>query len=67
MECIAAALHDLCQPLTALQCSLDLGQMQDDTQSMRASMEGALQECARLRVAVARMRTMVRQGLGSRG
>jgi hypothetical protein len=43
-----SGLHDLCQPLTTLQCRLELGLMCGDDVSLREAVEGALVETARL-------------------
>jgi len=53
---MAEVLHDLCQPLTALQCRLELEQMQG---SANAAWGECLRECGRLNVAVAAMRALV--------
>lgn len=49
-------LHDLCQPLTALQCQLELGQMIGDRESLSDAVNGALAESARMFAAIASMR-----------
>jgi len=41
-------LHDLCQPLTALQCGLELGQMCGDEGSLTTAVESGLREASRL-------------------
>lgn len=46
----ANVLHDLSQPLTALQCSLELALVRDQTlEEFRASVEAALHDAERLR------------------
>jgi hypothetical protein len=50
-------LHDLCQPLTALQCRLELGRMGGDRASLREAVDGGLEEMLRIYAAVARMRS----------
>jgi hypothetical protein len=54
------ALHDLCQPLTALECCLYIGTMENQGEppteaDMRATIAAALTECERL---MARVRAM---------
>jgi hypothetical protein len=49
-------LHDLCQPLTALQCQLELGKMLDHETALREAVDGALMETRRMFEIVARMR-----------
>ena len=73
MEEIASALHAMCQPLTALQCQLELGQMNEDAASRMALLngksavwterlfEGCLRECARLNTIVTTMRMIVQR------
>ncbi len=43
----SSALHRLCQPLTALQCTLELGLMRSDAGELRSAMGDALGECVR--------------------
>ena len=44
----AAAIHRLCQPLTALQCTLELGLDRiEDQSSLRGTMVDSLRECVR--------------------
>jgi hypothetical protein len=65
---IAEALHDMCQPLTALHCRLEMAQM---SEGAAASSGGAavwpdcLRECDRLIEAVVTMRNLVRQARAS--
>lgn len=49
-------LHDLCQPITALWCRLELGQMMGDADSMKAAVKGSLVECRRACDGIALMR-----------
>ncbi|MBW4037391.1 MAG: hypothetical protein HIU91_00695 [Acidobacteria bacterium] len=51
-----ADLHDLCQPLTALQCRLEIGRMLGQDMALREAVDGALEETQRMFVAVTRMR-----------
>ena len=58
---LRGALHDLCQPLTALECRLYLGRMGvDGTPSekiaeLRVSMDEALRQCERMMTKVRAM------------
>lgn len=63
MREIAASLHDLCQPLTALQCRLEMGQMFGTTEAYAEAISEALRESERLMVAVSAMRELVRRSL----
>lgn len=49
-------LHDLCQPLTALQCRLEIGKMIGDGVALREAVDGGLDETQRMFDVVARMR-----------
>jgi hypothetical protein len=59
----AEALHDMCQPLTALQCRLELGRMDEVAAGDDASEIWAdcLRECVRLNELVDAMRTAVQR------
>ena len=59
VERIDVALHDLCQPLTVLQCRLAMGELLGEPDAMRESIREALQECERLNQTVGTMRTML--------
>jgi hypothetical protein len=41
-------LHDLCQPLTTLQCQLELGAMCGDQKALMEAVEGGLAETAKM-------------------
>ncbi len=47
-EWMRDALHDLCQPLTALECRLFLGLREQDETEMRVAMKEAMVQCERL-------------------
>lgn len=49
-------LHDLCQPLTALQCRLELGKVIGGEAALLEAADGALEDSARVFAGVARMR-----------
>jgi signal transduction histidine kinase len=57
---LGLALHDLCQPLTTLQCRLEMAQIVDTTAGYREAIETGLAECERLCAAVGSMREIVR-------
>ncbi len=42
------ALHDLCQPLSALQCRLYLGTLDDHPANMREAIVESVSECERM-------------------
>ncbi len=56
---IAVGLHDLCQPLTALQCRLEIGKMDATAEGMETAIEDALTECTRLNGMVRAMQDKV--------
>ena len=45
---IGVALHDLCQPLTTLQCRLEMAELIGTPDAYREAVETGLTECARL-------------------
>lgn len=57
---LTKALHDLCQPLTTLQCRLELATVVGTEASYREAVKLGLVECTRLMDAVDGMRGMVR-------
>ena len=57
-------LHDLCQPLTKLQCGLELGQMCGDESSLMEAVEGALVETATLFQGIGVMRERLVREMG---
>jgi len=52
-------LHDLCQPLTALHCHLELGKFSGDQETLREAVDAALKETARMIASIKRMRERV--------
>lgn len=56
LERIDGMLHDLCQPLTVMQCRLALGQLNGRPEALLAAVGEALGECARMNHAVEAMR-----------
>jgi len=61
MHEIGNALHDLCQPLTTMQCRLEMAKILDKPQDYREAVELGLAECVRLAKAVTLMRSAVRR------
>jgi hypothetical protein len=51
-----AELHDLCQPLTALQCRLELGRLQNHEGALVEAVDASLKETSRMFEAIARIR-----------
>ncbi len=60
LEAMHRDLHDLCQPLTALQCRLEVAQLVGDRASLREAVDGGLEETQRIFAVVARMRSCLR-------
>jgi len=56
---IDVALHDLCQPLTTLQCVLELAQVCNTPEAYREAVDTALAECTRLTAMVDSMREII--------
>ena len=61
VERMDVALHDLCQPLTVLQCRLSMGQLIGEPEAMREAIREALQECVRLNKTVGTMRGLLQR------
>jgi len=57
---IGVALHDLCQPLTMLQCRLEMAGLTGTAEAYREAVEMGLADCERLTAAVVSMRDVVR-------
>ncbi len=57
---LGVALHDLCQPLTTLQCRLEMAELIGTAEAHREAVEAGRTECARLSAAVRSMREMLR-------
>ena len=51
-----AELHDLCQPLTALQCRLEIGRMRNHESALLEAIDGGLEETRRMFEIIARIR-----------
>ncbi len=59
MDQMGKQLHQLCQPLTTLQCGLELAGLTDTPEAYRAAVLAALKDCARVAERVRLMREMV--------
>jgi hypothetical protein len=59
MEKMSRALHDLCQPLTTLQCELEIAGLTGTQEAYRDAVRMGLAECARLAQAVGSMRQIL--------
>lgn len=58
----ASAMHRLCQPLTALLCTIELGMECDSAEDMRSAMRDSLRECLRAIAMVSAFRDLLQQG-----
>lgn len=63
MEQLGKELHELCQPLTTLQCGLEWAGLTDTPEAYRAAVIAGLNECARVAERVRWMREIVRAAL----
>jgi hypothetical protein len=54
-------LHDLCQPLTALQCRLELARMLGHTEALEEAVHGGLEETRRMFEIIAHMRQRLQE------
>jgi hypothetical protein len=59
MQQLRIALHDLCQPLTTLQCRLEMAELVGTAEAFAEAVSLGLVECARISQAVAEMRASV--------
>ncbi|WP_348268686.1 hypothetical protein P8936_05535 [Edaphobacter paludis] len=57
------ALHELCQPLTVLQCRLAMGELIGGPDAMRNAIAEALVQCTRVNLAVELMRGILQRAL----
>lgn len=60
---VGAALHDLCQPLTTLQCRLEMASAVGTPEAYREAVDMGLLECARLVEAIGSMREIMRAAM----
>ena len=58
---IGAALHEMCQPLTTLQCTLEMAALNDTLEEYREATETGLAECRRLVALVESMREVLQE------
>ena len=58
---IEVALHDLCQPLTVLQCKLEISLLKGGEAATQAAVIDGLRECRRLNEVVRSMRALMQQ------
>ena len=61
MKQLSAELHELCQPLTTLQCTLEMAALTDTQEAYREAMETGLAECRRLVASVESMREILQE------
>lgn len=59
MKQMDRALHELCQPLTTLQCGLEVAEMTGTEEAFREAVEMGLTECARMGQLVGSMREIL--------
>jgi len=64
MERMSRALHDLCQPLTTLQCRLEMAGLVGTAEAYREAVDLGLAECGRIADVVAAMREILWAGAG---
>ncbi len=60
LEYMGRALHHLCQPLTTLQCRLEIAGLIGTAEAYREAVDLGLAECARLVESVESMREILR-------
>ncbi len=60
MEEMGRVLHELCQPLTTLQCRLEMAGLIGTVEGYREAVDHGLAECSRLVQAVGSMREILR-------
>ena len=57
---MSIALHDLCQPLTTMQCRLEMAEMIGTDADYREAVSLSITECGRMSQAVFHMREIIR-------
>ena len=60
-EQLSGALHDLCQPLTTLQCRLEMAILEGSIEGYREAAETGLSECRRMVQLVESMRAILQE------
>ncbi len=63
MKQLSAELHELCQPLTTLQCTLEMAALTDTHEAYREAMETGLAECRRMVALVESMREILHEAV----
>jgi signal transduction histidine kinase len=63
MKQLSAKLHELCQPLTTLLCTLEMAALTDTQENYREAMETGLAECRRLVALVESMREILHEAM----
>ena len=58
-EQLSSALHEMCQPLTTLQCRLEMAALTDSVEEYREAAETGMADCQRLAELVRRMRKIL--------
>jgi hypothetical protein len=64
LQMLERELHDLCQPVTSLQCRLELGKICGGEEALVEAVDGALEDAARIFTAVAKVRGRLVTELG---
>lgn len=59
-------LHGLAQPISCLQCRLELGKILDTESALREAVDGGLEDLSRLMLIFTRMRALVAEALKGR-
>lgn len=57
---MSTVLHDMCQPLTALQCRLEMAELMNTCEDYREAVALGISECARLSGHIHRLRELLR-------
>lgn len=63
MAVLGGHLHAMCQPLTAMQCRLEIGLMLGTVDGYEESVTDSLRECERLIASVQQMREVIGRAL----
>jgi len=61
---LSGALHDMCQPLTTLQCRLEMATLTDSIEAYREAAQTGMAECRRMAESVCRMREILQVSAG---
>jgi hypothetical protein len=60
VEQMSTVLHDMCQPLTALQCRLQMAELMNTCEDYREAVGHGIAECARMAGHVHTLRELLR-------